>query len=193
MKQGMSMGEGFNAQNHRKARRAMGFHLIGAATVIIGFQCAAFAGPSSGTTYVNYTLVLDPDSADPLQIDLPANEIEENISVGHDTRSPSVFVFQDYTMNKDTNTGWHIHHGVVLITIAEGSVEWYDTNCALHVRRAGDFFTESDQLHYVRNVGSAPARLIITFVIAKGETNKIYKPAPPCAAARGLIEPRTRS
>jgi len=151
----------------------------------------ALAGPPAGIgATTNYALVIDPDATDRVQINLPAAEYEEDATVRHETRSPSVYIFQDYRMNPNANTGWHVHHGLVLITIADGSVEWYDGQCAKQVRVAGDFFTESDQLHFVRNVSAAPARLILTFIVAKGEPNKIFKPAPPCAAALHLDAPR---
>ena len=122
-----------------------------------------------------------------MQINLPAaSEYEEDAPISHGTRSPSIFLFQDFTIPQNANTGWHYHPGIVLITVATGSVEWFDASCTKHVRAAGDFFTESDQLHYVRNVNSVPSRMIITFIIAKGLTNKIFAPAPPCAAALGL-------
>jgi quercetin dioxygenase-like cupin family protein len=147
---------------------------------------ATQSGPSGGTAAVNYTLVIDPDATDPVQLNLPAAEFEENVSVSYKTRSPSVFVFQDYTMQQGTSTGWHMHPGIVLVTIADGSVEWYDAKCLKHIHKAGDFFTEDDQPHFVRNVDAATARLFITFVIAKGERNKIYQPSPPCALALDL-------
>jgi len=163
----------------------------------LGTACAAiciapllFAGPSTGSKYTNYTLVIDPDATDRVQINLPTgSEFEEDASVRHQTRSPSVFVFQDFTMGPGSDTGWHVHHGLVLITMVEGTVDWYDGKCGKQTRHAGDFFTESDQLHFVKNAGTEPARLILTFIIAKGETNKIYKPAPPCAAALHLDAP----
>jgi hypothetical protein len=149
------------------------------------------APPTTTSTYVDYTIVIDPDAADRIQINLPAAaEYVEDTSVKHDTRSPSIYVFEDYLLAPGNNTGWHIHRGKVLVTIADGSVEWYDANCGKHIHGTGDFFTEGDQLHYVRNVNANAARLILTFIIAKGETKKIYRPAPACAAERGLDEAR---
>jgi quercetin dioxygenase-like cupin family protein len=154
---------------------------FGASVLTIGVAHTALAA------YVNYTLVIDPDATDRVQINLPVVvDYEEDTSVKYDTRNPSVYVFQDFIMNPHTNTGWHIHPGLVLITIADGSVDWYDSNCVKHFHKSGDFFRESDQLHFVQNASDTPARLIITYIIAKGETNKIYQPAPSCAAALGL-------
>ena len=160
-----------------------------AASLLLGVAALAFGTPPSetGVQSPNYALVIDPDATDRVQINLPAaSEYEEDAPISHGTRSPSIFVFQDTTLDQNANTGWHYHPGLVLITVAAGSLEWYDAKCTKRVHAAGDFFTESDQLHYVRNVNSVPMRMIITFIIAKGLTNKIYAPAPPCAAALGL-------
>jgi hypothetical protein len=154
-------------------------------------QSSIAAPPAFVSTYVDYTIVIDPDAADRVQINLPAAaEYLEDTAVKHDTRSPSIYVFEDYLLGPNANTGWHTHPGKVLVTIIDGSVEWYDATCDKHIHGTGDFFTEGDQLHYVRNVNGTPAHLILTFIIAKGETKKIYRPAPPCAAARGLDEAR---
>ena len=83
--------------------------------------------------------------------------------------------------------GWHTHPGVILTTVVSGSIEWYDGRCQKQIYNAGDSLTETDKLHYVRNVGAANARLMINFVIAKGQPRKIDQPAPSCAIALGLI------
>ena len=149
-----------------------------------------FATPPSntGVRFVNYTLTIDPDATDRVQIRLPeALEYEEDAPMSRGTRSPSVFIFEDNTFDPGANTGWHYHPGILLVTIVEGSVDWYDVKCQKHVRKAGDFFMEHDrEIHELRNNGSVPARFIITFIIAKGLTFKISAPAPPCAVVLGL-------
>jgi quercetin dioxygenase-like cupin family protein len=163
--------------------------------VLVALMCAlrtsGIAAPPAISSYVDYTLVIDPDAAERVQINLPAAaEYSEDASVKHNTRSPSIFVFEDYVIAPGGNTGWHIHQGKVLVTVADGSVEWYDANCGKHVHATGEFFMEGDQIHYVRNVNANSARLILTFILAKGATKKTYRPAPPCAAAGGLDEAR---
>jgi hypothetical protein len=76
---------------------------------------------------------------------------------------------------------------VILTTVVTGSIEWYDAKCRKQVYNAGDSLTETDKLHYVRNVGATNARLMINFVIAKGQPRKIDQAAPNCAIALGLI------
>jgi quercetin dioxygenase-like cupin family protein len=163
---------------------------IAAMLAILGVTERGSATPPSntGVRFVNYTLTIDPDATDRVQITLPAAlEYEEDASRSRNTRSPSVFIFEDNTIDPGGNTGWHYHPGIVLATVVAGSVEWYDSRCVKHVYKAGDFFRENDRaVHEQRNVTTTPARLIITFIVAKGSTFKISAPAPACAAALGL-------
>lgn len=158
--------------------------------VILADSRITLATPPSdkGVQIVNYTLFIDPDATDRVQIRLPETlQYEEDAPISHGTRSPSSFVFQVYTAYPNSNTGWHYHPGIVLATVADGSVDWYDATCTKHVRKRGEFFMEKDhELHEVRNSSSAPAHLIMTFIIAKGLTYKISAPAPFCAAHLGL-------
>jgi hypothetical protein len=141
--------------------------------------------------YVNYTLVVDPDFAEQIQIKPATADYEEDALLQRDTRSPAVFVFQDDVLYPEANSGWHYHPGIVLATVVEGVVEWYNGDCEKHVRKSGESFTEADHvLHFVRNVSQAPARIVFTFVVAKGQTNKSYNPAPACAKPLGLDRPR---
>jgi quercetin dioxygenase-like cupin family protein len=143
---------------------------------------------NSGVQIVNYTIVINPDAKERIQIGIPESfEAEEGVSTSPRARSSSNFVFQLYTANPNSSTGWHYHPGTVLATVAEGSVDWYDASCVKHVHKAGEFFIEDDHtLHEVRNSGSIPAHLVLTFIIAKGLAYKISAPAPPCASHLGL-------
>jgi quercetin dioxygenase-like cupin family protein len=154
----------------------------------VGEPGVATPPSNSGVGTTNYTLVIDPDASDRVQINLPAaSEYEEDAPLNHGTRSPSVFMFQVYTAAPGSDTGWHYHPGILLVTVEEGSVDWYDGNCIKHIHKAGDFYIEPDrELHKVRNESALPARLVITYIIAKGLTYKISAPAPACAASAGL-------
>jgi quercetin dioxygenase-like cupin family protein len=121
--------------------------------------------------------------------------IDQKIKIGDDehewelelrTRGVSDFVVQDVALLPGGFTGWHRHPGVLLATVTEGWVEWYDENCQLHVYDTGDSFTESDAPHYVRNTGSVNARLMITYIVKTGLPRRIDAGAPACSAALGL-------
>ena len=102
------------------------------------------------------------------------------------TSGPSSFIVQDVSYLPNGHTGWHSHPGILLVSVTEGSLEWYDQNCRRAVYNVGDAFTENTSLHYVRNVGSVNARFMVTYVLAQGLTRRIDQPAPACAAALGL-------
>lgn len=102
------------------------------------------------------------------------------------TSGPTTVIVQDVEYAPGGTTGWHSHPGILLSTITEGSIEWYDAQCNKHVYKAGDALTESTQTHYVRNVGAVDARFMVTYVLAQGQPRRIDQPAPPCAAVLGL-------
>jgi quercetin dioxygenase-like cupin family protein len=111
-----------------------------------GATTALASPPTEGVEIVNYTLVIDPDTTNRVRIKLPApSEYEEDAPISHGSRSPAVFMFQVYTAHPNSNTGWHYHPGMLLATVADGSIEWYDASCTPHVRKAGDFFVEHDR------------------------------------------------
>ncbi|HWX95094.1 MAG TPA: hypothetical protein VNY29_20955 [Terriglobales bacterium] len=76
--------------------------------------------------------------------------------------------------------------GFFLVSVLEGSIEWYDANCERTVYKVGNSLTESTATHYVRNVGSVNARFMATYILANGQARRMDQPAPPCAAALGL-------
>lgn len=102
------------------------------------------------------------------------------------TSGPANFIVQDVVYAPGGHTGWHSHPGILLSSVIEGSIEWYDGQCNLHVYNAGDSLTESTALHYVRNVGTTDAHFMVTYVIAQGQPRRIDEPAPACAAGLGL-------
>src|ERR1700687_3843855 len=102
------------------------------------------------------------------------------------TSGPSNFIVLDGSYFPGGHTGWHSHPGILLLTVTEGSIEWYNSNCEKTVYNVGDSLTENTQVHYFRNVGSVNARVMATFVIAKGQPRRIDQPAPACATALGL-------
>ena len=148
----------------------------------------ALATPSAGLIFTTYLGTIDRTVHTSVEVNLPAPvNGEDEWSVSLHTSGPANFIFQDLTIVPGGYTGWHTHPGILLTTVVSGAIEWYDGRCARHVYSAGDSLTESDKLHYVRNAGTENARLMINFVIAKGQPRKIDQAAPSCAAALGLL------
>src|SRR5215207_3018029 len=70
------------------------------------------------------------------------------------------------TIEPGGTTGWHHHPGVVLVSVAAGTVTEYDEQCEQTVIQAGEGFVESrDEVHIVHNEGSVPAVLYVTFIV----------------------------
>jgi quercetin dioxygenase-like cupin family protein len=81
------------------------------------------------------------------------------------TSGPSDLTVQDVALSTGGFSGWHFHPGLLLATVMEGSVEWYDVNCGLHAYNAGDSFIENNKSDYIRNVLPVPTRLMVTYIL----------------------------
>src|SRR5215203_5751726 len=69
------------------------------------------------------------------------------------------------TIKPGGSTGWHQHPGVVMVSVASGTVTEYDEDCQPTVIQASQGFVEShDEVHLVRNEESAPAVLYATCI-----------------------------
>src|SRR5262249_22020167 len=61
--------------------------------------------------------------------------LKEHIKLGNEwavtleDTGQSEFYYQDFAMRPGGRTGWHSHPGLLLITVKEGSVDWYDKDC----------------------------------------------------------------
>jgi hypothetical protein len=75
---------------------------------------------------------------------------------------------------------------MLVFTVVNGTIEWYDANCNKVVYNTGDTFTENTATHYFRNVGASPMQGMATYLLAKGQPRRIDQPAPSCAAALGI-------
>ena len=93
----------------------------------------------------------------------------------------SEFHFQDLVIKPSGSSGWHSHPGLLLITVKEGSVDWYDKDCGKHSYVTGQSFTEGAEAHDVVNSGAANARLLIAYVVKGGEPRRRENPQPTCA------------
>ncbi len=118
--------------------------------------------------------------------------IHEQIRVGDgwavnlDASDPSDFYFQDLIVGPGGRTGWHSHPGLLMIAIKEGSIDFYDQDCRKRSYSAGQSFTESADPHNAFNTGTINVRLLISYVIKKGEPRRIEQAQPPCAVGLQL-------
>jgi quercetin dioxygenase-like cupin family protein len=153
---------------------------IAVATPIVGLNFANIlaSGAINSAVFVRAKVAL-PKTADQQQED-------DDWTAKLLTSGPTAFIVQDVSYFPGGHTGWHSHPGILLVTVTEGSIEWYNSNCEKTVYNVGDSLTENTETHYFRNVGSANARVMVTYVLAKGQPRRIDQPAPACAANLGL-------
>ena len=83
------------------------------------------------------------------------------------TKGSVDFVTTTVTIDALGSSGWHRHPGVVLVTVASGSLTEYDEHCAATVHAAGTSFAESgDDATLVRNESTTtPAVVYVTYLV----------------------------
>ena len=99
------------------------------------------------------------------------------------TKGDVDFVTSAVTIAPNGSSGWHTHPGVVLVTVATGSLTFYDQNCNATVHPAGSAFFESgDDAGLVLNLSSTvTATVYATYIVPAGTTVlRIDKANPGC-------------
>ena len=85
------------------------------------------------------------------------------------TTKPVEVVTQRVTLAPGGTTGWHSHPGINFVSVVQGALTSYGTNCKPRTISAGSGFTHSTRdVHVARNEGSTAAIFFVTYV----------KPAP---------------
>ena len=107
--------------------------------------------------------------------------LRDSWSVNLDLSAPSDFYFQDLVVAPGGRTGWHSHPGLLMIAIKEGSIDFYDEDCHKRSFSAWQSFTESADPHNAFNTGTTNARLLVSYIVKKGEPRRIEQAQPPCA------------
>jgi len=80
-------------------------------------------------------------------------------------------------------SGWHSHPGVVLVTVKEGAVAFYDKECTRTVHPVNSSFVEAagDGPGVARNEGTVNAMVIVTYIVPGGTTVfRINESNPGC-------------
>jgi len=166
--------------------------LIGGIAITCSVVGIALATPIVGLNFNNFPALgtINTEVLERAKVALPpvvGKEQEDNEWTAKlMTSGPSNFIVQDASIFPGGHTGWHSHPGILMITVTEGSIEWYNANCEKSVYNTGDSLTENTQPHFFRNVGSVNARISVAYVIAKGHPRLIDQPAPACSMALGL-------
>ena len=77
-------------------------------------------------------------------------------------------IVQNVTIEPGAATGWHSHHGPVIVVVASGTMTLYqadDPTCAGETYSAGDVFVDPGQgnVHNARNEGTVGVSLYATY------------------------------
>jgi quercetin dioxygenase-like cupin family protein len=135
---------------------------------------SAVATPGSGIT----------DVVDFVQANNP-NPVRANDGpVELKLKAPTDVMVQTATFQSGATSGWHAHPGFVILAVKSGTLTRYGDNCRPQQFTAGQSFIEEGRHHavLVRNEGSEPAVLYITYVVPQGELpmRRIDTPNPGC-------------
>jgi quercetin dioxygenase-like cupin family protein len=141
----------------------------------------AFATPPAGV--VSNVIVAQGATAGPVK---ERAQVGDAWVVNLEDRGQSEFYFQDLVVGPGGYTGWHSHPGVLLITIKEGRFDLYDKDCVKHTYVAGQSFTEGAETHAAVNPGTGNARLLVAYIVKRGEPRRIEASQPACGATLGI-------
>lgn len=153
-----------------KIRRSAGALLLAAMTTS-GLTSAAVASPGAGvtpTTFVTATL---------------GEEVQGNHDrVKFQTKDDTVVRVQKLEFAPGGYTGFHHHPGVVIVSVASGSLNLVDTSCATETYSAGSVFVESDD-HPHQAVSPDGATVYVTYIVPNGSPPSFREeePVPFCA------------
>ena len=147
----------------------------------VGVPTFAFATPPAGV--VSNVIVARGVTVGPVK---EHADVGNSWTVNLEDKGQSEFYFQDLVVGPGGYTGWHSHPGLLLITVKEGSVEFYDKECAKHIYAAGQSFMEGAEPHAAMNRGTGNARLLVAYIVKKGEPRRIEAPEPTCGATQGI-------
>lgn len=152
-------------------RKALRSPLLAVALVIV-FAGTALATAASGL------------SATILSRGTVAEDVHFNTGeIKFQTKADVDLVTQTITFAAGSTSGWHAHPGVVLVTIASGSLVRYDGNCSGTTYTAGSarsaFVESGDHAGLVRNETASAAVVYVTYVVPKGTTALRFDKADP--------------
>ena len=99
------------------------------------------------------------------------------------TRNDIDVVTQSLRMAPGGHTGWHSHPGPVFVTIASGTMTFYDADdptCSAGTYAAGDTFVDrgGGHVHIARNEGTEDLVFYATYLVPVGAGIRTDAPSP---------------
>ena len=101
-------------------------------------------------------------------------------------QSPGDISVLNMTYEPAKSSGWHRHRGIHAVAVISGTLTVYDQNCVATAYGPGQAYIGGQQLHLVRNEGSEPATMVVTYVnpVNQGPATvaatQAPAPTPPC-------------
>ena len=111
---------------------------------------------------------------------------DNNWAVRLESEGDSEFYVQDLVVGPKGYTGWHSHPGLLMITVKEGAIDFYDQHCLKRTYAAGQSFIEAAEPHNAMNSSPHNARLLVAYIIKKGEPRRLEAPQPKCGETLGI-------
>jgi quercetin dioxygenase-like cupin family protein len=98
-------------------------------------------------------------------------------------RGDSDLYVSQLTFAPGAQAGWHTHPGPSLVTVIEGTVTEYHSDCTFETFTAGQTFTDvaCGDVHNVVNETGAEAKTIAVQIVPHGASRRIDEPDPGCA------------
>jgi quercetin dioxygenase-like cupin family protein len=158
--------------------------------VVIGVAGTIIAGLVAATPLINLTspVVAAGNVSKVLNVHGVAKDLNDKnyFNVFLTTQGPATISSQVASFKPGGENGWHSHPGLVTVTLTQGSIVWYNSNCEATTYNAGDAWAEGSSVHMFRVLGNAAVLIYATFITAQDEPLRTDEPEPPCAAAMGL-------
>ena len=138
---------------------------------VAGLVSAAVASPGSGVTPTNFA----------------TGVLSEEVQGNHDgikfqTKDSTVVRVQKLVFEPGGKTGFHHHPGIVIVTVASGSLNLIDISCASETYAAGSVFVESED-HSHQAVSPGGATVYVTYIVPNTDPPVFRReePVPFCA------------
>ncbi|MFV0128570.1 cupin domain-containing protein [Streptomyces sp. HMX112] len=94
-------------------------------------------------------------------------------------KNVSEVVEQTLTIQPGGDTGWHVHPGLVILTVQKGTIVRKNADCTQEVFRQGTSFIKQGNLPLNGvNEGTEPIELHLTYIKPKGTPLRYEREAP---------------
>lgn len=144
-------------------------------------RLAAAAAVSAGAVAVAATAAWGTPPTGVTPDNLARATLTDRVHITTHPRAQTDVLVQRLTFEVGGSTGWHTHPDAVVVTIAQGQMTFYETDCTSRVYRAGQAFVDPGHghVHNARSTGTEPLVLYATYFAPKGApVRQDVSPAP---------------